>query len=106
MGTVFRGRSITGRMVAIKVVRSEFLAIEEYRQRFRSEVNRVRQVPPFSTAEVLDADLDHDPPYLVVEFVDGPTLAKVVREEGPLTSASLQGLAIGIATALSAIHGA
>ena len=106
MGTVFRGRSSTGRMVAVKVVRTDFLSVDEYRHRFRSEVNRARQVPPFCTAEVLDADLDHDPPYLVVEFVDGPSLGSVIKKEGPLRSNDLHAVAIGIATALSAIHGA
>jgi eukaryotic-like serine/threonine-protein kinase len=106
MGTVFLGRSPQGRPVAIKVVRTEFLRDEEFVGRFRSEVSRARQVPPFCTAEVLDADLDHEPPYLVVEYVDGPTLTDVVRTNGPLSPAALHSAAVGIATALTAIHGA
>ncbi|WP_045748617.1 protein kinase domain-containing protein, partial [Actinoplanes rectilineatus] len=78
----------------------------EFRGRFRSEVTRAKQVPPFSTAEVLDADPDHEPPYLVVEFVDGPSLAAQIRETGPLGGAALHQVAVGIATALTAIHGA
>ncbi len=105
MGAVFLGTDPDGRQVAIKVVRPEFADDPEFRARFRSEVNRARQVPPFSTAEVLDADPDHDPPYLVVEYVDGPSLDTVVRERGPLTGSSLHGLAVGTATALTAIHG-
>ncbi|MEV4641310.1 serine/threonine-protein kinase [Actinoplanes sp. NPDC049548] len=106
MGTVFLGLDRDGREVAVKVVRREFLADEEVRNRFRSEVSRARQVPSFSTAEVLDADPDHDPPYLVVEFVDGPSLAYVLRREGPLPPAALHSVAVGIATALTAIHSA
>jgi hypothetical protein len=106
MGTVFLGRTPQGRPVAVKVVRSEYIRDEEFLGRFRSEVNRARQVPPFCTAEVLDADLDHEPPYLVVEYVDGPTLTDVVRERGPLSPAALHSAAVGIATALTAIHGA
>ena len=106
MGTVFLGRAPDGRPVAIKVVRREFAADAEYAGRFRSEVNRAREVPPFSTAEVLGADPDHDPPYLVVEYVDGPSLATVIREQGPLHGSQLQSVAVGIATALTAIHGA
>ncbi|SNY47436.1 serine/threonine protein kinase [Paractinoplanes atraurantiacus] len=106
MGTVFHGRTPAGRPVAVKVVRREFGADPEFLRRFRSEVNRARQVPPFSTAEVLDADPDHDPPYLVVEFVDGPSLDAVVKEKGPLGGAALHSVAVGIATALSGIHGA
>jgi eukaryotic-like serine/threonine-protein kinase len=106
MGVVFLGRAPQGRPVAIKVLRSEFTQDTEFLGRFRSEVNRARQVPPFCTAEVLDADLDHDPPYLVVEYVDGPNLSDVIREQGPLSPAALHSAALGIATALTAIHGA
>ncbi|GAA2594986.1 hypothetical protein GCM10010435_87510 [Winogradskya consettensis] len=106
MGTVFLGRAADGSAVAIKMVRPEFADDPEFRGRFRSEVNRAKQVPPFSTAEVLDADPDHDPPYLVVEFVDGPSLQAVISQKGPLTGSALHGVAVGIATALTAIHGA
>ncbi|MFI1988617.1 serine/threonine protein kinase [Actinoplanes sp. NPDC020271] len=107
MGTVYLGRKKKSEtLVAVKVVRLDLAHDDEFRRRFRSEVERARQVPPFCTAEVLDADPDHDQPYLVVEFVDGPTLADVVEQRGPLTSANLHSVAIGVATALTAIHGA
>ena len=106
MGTVYAGRTAGGVLVAVKVVRADLAPDDEFRRRFRSEVDRVRQVPPFCTAEVLDADPDHERPYLVVEYVDGPTLADVVEERGPLTAANLHSVAIGVATALTAIHGA
>jgi eukaryotic-like serine/threonine-protein kinase len=83
MGTVYLGRGPDGREVAIKIIHPELRWDAEIRARFRSEVNRLRQVPPFSTAAVLDAD--HDPPYLVVEYVDGPNLSEVVRDRGPLS---------------------
>src|SRR3954471_22289451 len=106
MGTVYLARTPAGVLVAVKVVRADLAPDGESRRRFRSEVDRARQVPPFCTAEVLDADPDHEQPYLVVEYVDGPTLADVVEERGPLTAANLHGVAIGVATALTAIHGA
>jgi heme-degrading monooxygenase HmoA len=58
------------RLVAVKVIRPEFAAEGEFRARFRSEVKRIRQVPPFRKAEVLDADPDHVTPYLVVDYID------------------------------------
>src|SRR4051812_17666331 len=106
MGTVFLGRGPDERPVAIKTVRPEYAHDQEFRGRFRSEVNRARQVPPFCTAEVLDADPDHPTPYLVVEYVDGPSLAEVIAEHGPLSGGSLHSVAVGVATALAAIHGA
>ncbi|BFU44115.1 serine/threonine protein kinase [Krasilnikovia sp. MM14-A1004] len=106
MGTVYLAKDPSGTLVAVKVVRADLAPDDEFRRRFRSEVDRVRQVPPFCTAEVLDADPDHELPYLVVEYVDGPSLADVVQDRGPLTAANLHSVAIGVATALTAIHGA
>ncbi|WP_433729215.1 serine/threonine-protein kinase [Actinoplanes sp. CA-051413] len=106
MGAVYLGRDAGGRLVAVKMIRPEYANDTEFRGRFRSEVNRARQVPPFCTAEVLDADPDHPTPYLVVEYVDGPSLAEVIAEHGPLGGGSLHSVAVGVATALAAIHGA
>ncbi|MEU4427630.1 serine/threonine-protein kinase [Actinoplanes sp. NPDC024001] len=106
MGCVYLATDQAGRKVAVKIIRSDLAHQHEFRSRFRSEVERARDVPPFCTAEVLDADPDHETPYLVVEYVDGPSLAAVVAEQGPLTPGNLHGVAIGVATALTAIHGA
>ncbi|MEV4274506.1 serine/threonine protein kinase [Actinoplanes xinjiangensis] len=105
MGTVFLGRSPDGRLVAVKMLRAEHAWDTEFRGRFRSEVNRAREVPGFCTAAVLDADPDHQTPYLVVEYVDGPSLSEVIRERGPLDGGTLHSVAVGVATALTAIHG-
>jgi hypothetical protein len=106
MGTVYLAQSADGTQVALKIIRDHLLDREEFRLRFRGEVERAKNVPPFCTAEVLDADPDHDPPYLVVEYVDGPSLSEIVRDSGPLAGARLHSLGIGVATALTAIHGA
>ena len=106
MGTVFLGRDPAGRHVAVKAIRREYADDEEFRARFRSEVNRARQVPSFCTAAVLDADPDNDIPYLVVEYVDGPSLHEVVTEQGPISPGDLHSVAVGVAAALTAIHGA
>jgi hypothetical protein len=106
MGVVFLASGPGGAQVAVKMVHAELAGDEYFRDRFRNEVSRLRQVPPFCTAEVLDADPDHDPPFLVVEYVDGPSLAEVVAERGQLTTANLHAVAIGVATALTGIHGA
>ncbi|UQU67332.1 serine/threonine protein kinase [Couchioplanes caeruleus] len=106
MGAVYLGQSADGRLVAVKAIRPELADEPEFRARFRSEVNRARAVPSFCTAPVLDADPEHVTPYLVVEYVDGPSLAEVVAQRGPLTGGDLHSVAIGVATALTAIHGA
>ncbi|MEV0609353.1 protein kinase [Polymorphospora rubra] len=106
MGVVYLAETDDGTFVAIKLIHAALAADLEFVGRFRSEVERARQVPPFCTAEFVDADLDHDPPYLVVEYVDGPNLEEVVSERGPLQGGALHSLAVGVATALAGIHGA
>ena len=104
MGVVFLARDRSGKLVAVKVVHAGLADDHEFRRRFRAEVASARRVPPFCTAEVLGADPDAPRPYLVVEYVDGPSLHDVVRERGPLTSGNVHSVAIGTATALAAIH--
>ena len=106
MGSVYLAEAPDGQLVALKVIRRDLASDPDFRRRFRSEVAAVRRVPAFCTAEVLDADPEHDPPYLVVEYVDGPSLSDVVHDRGPLSDANVHGLAIGVATALTGIHGA
>jgi eukaryotic-like serine/threonine-protein kinase len=106
MGTVYLAMDLRDRHVAVKVIRPELASDPEFRLRFRDEVLRARDVPPFCTAEVLYADSDHETPYLVVEYVDGPSLADVVHQRGALSNGELHSVAIGVATALAAIHDA
>ena len=106
MGTVYAGVAGDGRKVAIKVIRQEFAADRQYRARFEAEVAAAQRVRPFCTAPVLDADPAADPPYLVTEFVNGPSLDAVVGKEGALRGADLEAVAVGSATALTAIHDA
>ncbi|GAB1641233.1 serine/threonine-protein kinase [Krasilnikovia sp. MM14-A1259] len=106
MGVVYLAEDPDGDPVAVKLVHATLAHDPEFRERFRSEVQQARQVPSFCTAEVLDADLEHQPPYLVVEYVDGPSLGEAVDERGPLTAANLHSVAVGVATALAGIHGA
>ena len=106
MGTVYLARRWGGPLVAIKIIRPEFAELDEFRVQFRSETDHARRVARFCTAEVLDADSDGEQPYIVTEFVEGATLSHVVTTQGPLSGANLERLAVGVAAALTAIHGA
>ncbi|MGH3378120.1 MAG: serine/threonine-protein kinase [Actinoallomurus sp.] len=106
MGTVYLGESADGQQVAIKVINPELTGSTQFLDRFRREVAAARRVRRFCTAPVLDASLDEAPLYVVTEFIAGPTLQEVVAESGPMRGSDLEGLAVGVATALSAIHDA
>ncbi|TYK44882.1 glycine betaine ABC transporter substrate-binding protein [Actinomadura decatromicini] len=71
-----------------------------------SEITLVRQVARFCTARVLDAGTDGDRPYIVSEYVDGPSLKAAVEDGGPLSGVELERLAVGTMVALAATHAA
>ncbi|MEV0400059.1 protein kinase [Actinoallomurus sp. NPDC050550] len=106
MGTVYLAESASAERVAVKVINADFADEPSFRDRFRREVAAARRVRRFCTAPVLDAQVDGEPLYIVTEYVAGPDLAKFVRESGPMSGSSLDHLAVGVATALGAIHGA
>ena len=105
-GVVYLGRG-TGPgedRVAVKVLRSAVdpLVLE----RLGRELDAIHQVQPFVTAHVIEASAEGDRRYVVSEFIDGPSLQERVDARGPLPEGDLQRLAVGTATALTAIHGA
>ncbi|MER5436550.1 endo alpha-1,4 polygalactosaminidase [Streptomyces sp. NPDC002588] len=104
MGTVYLGRSASGRRVAVKVVHAQYAQDEEFRTRFRQEVAAARRVSGAFTAPVVDADPDAEQPWMATLYVPGRTLSKVVAEDGPLGGRELRTLALGLVEALRDIH--
>src|SRR5579863_7881644 len=109
MGVVHLALDPEGREVAIKVLAADKLLGADdtnARRRLGREVDTMRLVRNPFVAEVLDADLTGDFPYIVTRYVSGPTLEQMVRERGRLSSQGLRRLAYGTAEALAAIHAA
>jgi predicted Ser/Thr protein kinase len=103
-GVVYLGESESGEQVAVKLLRADLADDDTARGRFLRELEAVKRVARFCTAQVLDADVDGDRPYIVSEYVPGPSLAQLVSSESPRSGADLERLAIGTVTALVAIH--
>ncbi|MER6203420.1 serine/threonine-protein kinase [Streptomyces sp. NPDC001586] len=104
MGVVYRAQSLSGRQVAVKVIRPELAGDPAFRQRFRREVTAARQVSGAFTAPVVDADADAEAPWLATLFVPGPSLAERVHRQGPLPAVEVWMLAAGLVEALRDIH--
>ncbi|MFJ2702095.1 SPFH domain-containing protein [Streptomyces sp. NPDC087428] len=104
MGTVFLGRSPGERMVAVKVIHAEFVSDPTFRQRFTREIEAARRVGGFHTAAVVDADAEGENPWLVTEYIPGPSLHDVLKQHGAMPPRTLNSLALGIAEALEGIH--
>lgn len=106
MGVVYRATGPDGRPVAVKALRQGVPAEATARYRLAREVATMRRVHSPFVAEVVDADVEGTPPYIVTRYVAGRTLDQVVAGEGPLTGAALARLAHGLAAALVAVHSA
>ena len=74
------------------------------RDRFVAEARVARNIPPFCVARILDAGVEGSQPYLITEFIPGPSLAQMVAAEGALPGAVLGALAVGCATGIASIH--
>ncbi|MEO3823205.1 peptidylprolyl isomerase [Actinomadura sp. B10D3] len=103
-GVVFLGESDTGERVAAKVLHADIGRDERARTLFERELAAARRVAPFCTARVLAAEADGDIPYIVSEYIDGPSLRDRIADGGPASPDELVRLAVGTATALAAIH--
>jgi hypothetical protein len=106
MGVVHLAHDPEGRPVAVKVLHPAGAEGPNARRRLAREVETMRRVRSPYVAEVLDADVTGEYPYIVTRYVSGPTLEEMVRSRGPLSGLGLRRLATGIAEALAAIHAA
>ncbi|MFE5894103.1 serine/threonine-protein kinase [Streptomyces sp. NPDC056468] len=104
MGRVYLGRSTGGRTVAVKIVHPHFALDEEFRARFRREVDAARRVGGAWTAPVLDADPQAAVPWVATAYAAGPSLSAAVADSGALPAHSVRALGAGLAEALAAVH--
>jgi hypothetical protein len=92
--------------VAVKVLHSHWLADPVARARLAKEVAAAQRVAPFCTAAIVDAQLEHDPPFVVSEFIAGLSLAQQVaarvRLSRRLAAQAASFLLVGLAIALAA----
>ncbi|MEV1245833.1 protein kinase [Nonomuraea sp. NPDC050022] len=103
-GIVYLGVTDEGEQAAIKLLHVKFSGDTIARSRFARELKAAQRVASFCTARVIEADLDGDTPYIASEYIDGRALRDIVEADGPLRGTALDRLAIGTATALTAIH--
>ncbi|MEU4063554.1 protein kinase [Streptomyces wedmorensis] len=104
MGTVHAALDPEGRRVALKLIHPAQADDDEFRARFRREVELSRRVSGPCLVPLLAADTDAATPWLATAYVPGHTLGHHISTQGPLAGAHLYALAAGTAAALSAIH--
>jgi serine/threonine-protein kinase len=73
------------RVVALKVLAAHLTRTERARQLFEREVRAAARLVHPHIVTAFDANQSDDRCYLVLEFIDGPNLAALVRDLGPLS---------------------
>jgi WD40 repeat protein/serine/threonine protein kinase len=85
MGEVFKARNWKlGKIVALKLIRKEKLSRPDAVRRFQREVRAAAQLSHPNVVHAFDADQVGDLHMLVMEYVEGIDLHKIVKEHGPL----------------------
>lgn len=106
MGVVHLAVAPDGSLVAVKVLRPWLVGGPDGRSRFEREVAALQKVRGPRVAEIVDADVNGDPPFVVTRYIRGNPLEKVVADHGPLQGDALARLASGLAEAVATVHSA
>jgi serine/threonine protein kinase len=105
MGHVFKARHRTmNRVVAVKVIRKERLADDNAIERFRREARAAARLVHPNIVYVYDFDRVNETHFLVMQFVAGTDLAKLVKANGPLPVNKARNYIRQVALALQHAH--
>jgi serine/threonine protein kinase len=84
-GTVYLAQHVRmNRRVALKVLPPERAAAPGFVVRFRREAQAAAALDHPNIVRAYDLELDNESPFLVMEYVDGPSLRDLVKHSGPL----------------------
>src|SRR5437763_7284592 len=106
MSTVYRATDrMLGRTVAVKILLAA-LAEEDptYVARFEREARAAAALTHRAVVTVYDAGVDDDERFIAMEYVDGRSLAVILRDDGPLDTGEAIRIATEVAGALAAAH--
>jgi len=107
-GEVWRATDLVlGRPVAVKLLLAQHVQAAETLARFRAEAQRAGALTQGNIARIYDyvEPKPPQPPFLVMELIEGPSLAQVLAD-GPLPPAQVMDILAGAAAGLQAAHDA
>src|SRR5262245_32596888 len=95
-----------GRPVAVKLLADNLAAQPDFRRRFVREARLAAALSQPNIVQVYDAGEEDGRPYIVMEYVDGETLAAVLERERRLPSARVCAVALDCCAGLGHAHAA
>ena len=107
MASVYRAHDgELDRPVAIKILADNLASDPSFRERFLREARMAARLSHPNIVQVYDAGEDEGRPYIVMEYVEGPTLADELRDHGRLAPERVVDLALQICGGLEHAHAA
>src|SRR6204780_4461805 len=104
MGEVYRARDLRlDRIVAVKVLASHLSSSPELKQRLEREARAISSLNHPNICQLYDIGSQNGTDYLVMEFLEGETLAERLRK-GPLPLPEILKIGIAVAEALAVAH--
>lgn len=105
MAYVFKARcKKTQRIVAVKVLKQKFADSAEYVNRFKKEAQAVFALDHQHVVQVNDVGFDNGIYYMVMEYINGPSLKTLIEQKGGLSERQALEYAIQVCSALAAAH--
>ncbi|MBU3189946.1 Stk1 family PASTA domain-containing Ser/Thr kinase [Clostridium bowmanii] len=105
MGTVYKAKChLLNRFVAVKILKTELNNNEDFVARFKREATSIARLSHPNIVNVHDASEEEHINFIVMEYIDGKTLKKVIKENGRLSSAETVNIAFQVAKALECAH--
>ncbi len=105
MATVYCGTdTVLRRRVAIKVLREQYAADQEFVRRFYQEAESAARLSHPNIVNTYDVGREGDSYYIVMELVDGPSLADIIAADGKLPEPVALDYGIQIASGLAYAH--
>lgn len=105
MATVYCGTDIVlRRRVAIKVLREQYAADQEFVRRFYQEAESAARLSHPNIVNTYDVGREGDTYFIVMELVDGPSLAEIIAGDGKLPEPVALDYATQIASGLAYAH--
>lgn len=77
--------NVDDRIVAIKVLKEEYLNNEEFKRRFKNESKAIALLSHPNIVKVYDVNFDEKLQYIVMEYIDGITLKEYITKQGAIT---------------------
>lgn len=104
MSTVYRARHPDGGLVALKILRPQYVADREFIERFAREAKAAQALDHPHIVRVLDSGRDGDTYFIAMEYVNGPDLKGHLRRMGRLEPADVERIGQAVCEALDYAH--